>query len=606
MPRLTLLTLGTVAGLLLATPAAGAAISPKTLPAIAKTLDGEAARAPARRRPTARRRPASSTCACAAAATGTSCCATSRAARSARRARSAVARSCRPRCAPASASRRRAVARAAPARRARTTFRLTTAALPKLAGALQLLRVQGNHEADPARSRPPASTSRRRAGSAGPTSSSPARRTSRRSSPPGCATRVRVADLAKSFSARARGRPPLRDARRRGRLAAADGPHDVPHLRGRPGRAQGPRRRQPRPRAQGRLRDLLPGPRDLRRRDRQERRTTHDGRPVFFLMALHHAREWPSMEAAMEFAHLLVGQQGDSRIASLLAKERVVILPLVNPDGFISSRNAFDLGDQLGQNADVTLVEAIAPFGGQFAYRRKNCDGEILPPSMPCELAWGVDPNRNYGYNWGGSGSSADVTSQSYHGPGPRSEPEDEGRLELRPHARGHDAHHAAQRRGARPAPARHERRGPRARRAEAQGDRRPDGHRGRLHVAVRLPALRHERHDRGRLLRGDGRLRLHDRDRPAGRQLPHALPDGRRRRVDRRERAFEQPGRPEGGAPHRRRRRRRPGQPRDPRAAPRPRARSCGCTRRSRRRRARGAPRASSRCSTSGSRRSA
>jgi hypothetical protein len=121
---------------------------------------------------------------------------------------------------------------------------------------------------------------------------------------------------------------------------------------------------------------------------------------------------------------MLVQGQNDSRIAGLLAKERVVILPLVNPDGFVSSRNAFDLGDQLGQQPDVTLVEAIAPFGGQFAYRRKNCDGEILPPSVPCELAWGVDPNRNYGYNWGGSGSSADVTSQSYHGPAPRSEPE--------------------------------------------------------------------------------------------------------------------------------------------------------------------------------------
>ena len=43
MPRLTLLTLGTVAALLLATPA-GAAVTPKTLPAVAKTLDGQAAR----------------------------------------------------------------------------------------------------------------------------------------------------------------------------------------------------------------------------------------------------------------------------------------------------------------------------------------------------------------------------------------------------------------------------------------------------------------------------------------------------------------------------------------------------------------------------------
>lgn len=149
----------------------------------------------------------------------------------------------------------------------------------------------------------------------------------------------------------------------------------------------------------------------------------NDGRPIFFLMALHHAREWPSMEAAMEFAHLLVQDQGDARIADLLARERIVILPIVNPDGFISSRGAFDVGDATGANPNVTLVESIAPFGGLFAYRRKNCDGE-LSPSLPCELAWGVDPNRNYGYNWGGSGSSPDVTSQSYHGPGPRSEPE--------------------------------------------------------------------------------------------------------------------------------------------------------------------------------------
>lgn len=153
----------------------------------------------------------------------------------------------------------------------------------------------------------------------------------------------------------------------------------------------------------------------------------NDGRPVFFFVALHHAREWPSLEAAMEFAHLLVQGRNDSRIADLLARVRVVILPAVNPDGYVVSRGALDPGDTLtAQNPNVTLVEAIAPPGGLFAYRRKNCDGE-LTPSLPCELAWGVDPNRNYGYGWGGPGSSSDVTSQSYHGPGPRSEPEVQG-----------------------------------------------------------------------------------------------------------------------------------------------------------------------------------
>ena len=150
-----------------------------------------------------------------------------------------------------------------------------------------------------------------------------------------------------------------------------------------------------------------------------------DGRPVFFTMGLHHAREWPSAEAAMELAQMLVQEQTTSRIGALLRRERIVILPVVNPDGYISSRGAFDPGDSLlAQEPNVTLVEAIAPPGGLFAYRRKNCDGEILGPQLPCELAWGVDPNRNYGNNWGGSGSSPDVTSQGYHGRSPRSEPE--------------------------------------------------------------------------------------------------------------------------------------------------------------------------------------
>ncbi len=71
-----------------------------------------------------------------------------------------------------------------------------------------------------------------------------------------------------------------------------------------------------------------------------------------------------------------------------------------------------------------STVESIAPPGGVFTYRRKNCAGEVPDPAFPCTLQWGVDPNRNYGEGWGGPGSSGDPTSQSYHGPGPWSEPE--------------------------------------------------------------------------------------------------------------------------------------------------------------------------------------
>ena len=122
-----------------------------------------------------------------------------------------------------------------------------------------------------------------------------------------------------------------------------------------------------------------------------------DGRAVYFVMGEHHAREWPSAEIAMEFADFLANGYGqDPQITSLLERERIVIVPIVNVDGFISSRDAFDLGDEFYANnvyitdpthqvgdvdggSEVTLGESVAN-GGNFAYRRKNCDGGVPSP----------------------------------------------------------------------------------------------------------------------------------------------------------------------------------------------------------------------------------
>ncbi len=157
-----------------------------------------------------------------------------------------------------------------------------------------------------------------------------------------------------------------------------------------------------------------------------------DGRPVYLVVALHHAREWPSAEAAMELAHMLVDGNGTNpRITSLLSRERVVIVPLINPDGYISSRGMATF-DPVDNGVDPALpvfgnaytVEVVGPPGGMLAYRRKNCDGAFASGAVPCELQYGVDPNRNYGERWGGPGSSIDRFSQSYRGTGPWSEPE--------------------------------------------------------------------------------------------------------------------------------------------------------------------------------------
>jgi hypothetical protein len=158
-----------------------------------------------------------------------------------------------------------------------------------------------------------------------------------------------------------------------------------------------------------------------------------DGRPVYFIVGMHHAREWPAAEVPMEFAHLLAkGYGSNDRITSLLDKVRVVIVPILNKDGFHASREAgktYSPRDRCGEVAgydnchEFETVEGV-PLGGNAAYRRKNCHGIVLPVGAPCELQNGVDPNRNYGEGWGGIGASMNPHAQTYRGTGPWSEPE--------------------------------------------------------------------------------------------------------------------------------------------------------------------------------------
>lgn len=149
-----------------------------------------------------------------------------------------------------------------------------------------------------------------------------------------------------------------------------------------------------------------------------------DGRPVYLNVGAHHAREWPSAEFPMEFAHTLVQgfNSNDPRIMNLLNKVRIVIVPVVNPDGFIASRSYGTT--PLDDNADATIGFA---FANQAAYIRKNCR-PTTPADMgiPCaqRTGSGIDLNRNYGYYWGGPGSSTSTTAQNYRGTGPFSEPE--------------------------------------------------------------------------------------------------------------------------------------------------------------------------------------
>jgi hypothetical protein len=175
-------------------------------------------------------------------------------------------------------------------------------------------------------------------------------------------------------------------------------------------------------------------------------RQPNRGEPTFVLLGLHHAREWPSGELAMEFAFDLVKHFGRSaRITSLLKRARVVVVPVSNPDGFDLSRTDGEYSDlrELNPNDPLSGTTSVLATPGQ-TYKRKNCrvvDGEDTPDGTCAASATsnggfgiGIDLNRNYGGFWGGPGAAATepnpgaveagVLDPTYRGAGAFSEPE--------------------------------------------------------------------------------------------------------------------------------------------------------------------------------------
>ncbi len=160
--------------------------------------------------------------------------------------------------------------------------------------------------------------------------------------------------------------------------------------------------------------------------------TRNDGKPAFFNMGVHHAREWPSGEHAMEWGIELINgfKAGDARATNIVRNSRNIVVPIVNPDGFDASRTA---GAAFPEGRDEAVDDTVYLGAGGLTggeYRRKNCrlpdDSEAGNCTTSVGLAEnGVDPNRNYGGLWGGPGADpSNPLVQTYRGPGPFSEPE--------------------------------------------------------------------------------------------------------------------------------------------------------------------------------------
>jgi hypothetical protein len=156
---------------------------------------------------------------------------------------------------------------------------------------------------------------------------------------------------------------------------------------------------------------------------------TADGKPVFLNMGVHHAREWPSAEHAMEWAYeLLRGYGNDAQTTQVVQQSRNIVVPVVNVDGFAVSREAGEAGD----------APSFALFA--YEYKRKNCKVSESTPAFyatgTCDdnnagRVRGTDPNRNYGGFWGGAGASYHWSEDTFRGDAPFSEPEVQNIREL-------------------------------------------------------------------------------------------------------------------------------------------------------------------------------
>jgi carboxypeptidase T len=127
--------------------------------------------------------------------------------------------------------------------------------------------------------------------------------------------------------------------------------------------------------------------------------TVDEPEPELLMNSLHHAREPNSLSQLLFFMwYLLENYEQDPHIQYLLNESELYFIPCVNPDGYIFN-------------------ETNAPDGGGLwrKNRRNNQDG-----------TYGVDLNRNYGFEWGFDdiGSSPFPNSNVYRGPAPFSEPE--------------------------------------------------------------------------------------------------------------------------------------------------------------------------------------
>lgn len=127
--------------------------------------------------------------------------------------------------------------------------------------------------------------------------------------------------------------------------------------------------------------------------------TIDENEPEALFTGVHHAREVITVTQSIYFMQYLLENYGtDPAITYLLQNRELYFIPIVNSDGYFYNETTDPLG------------------GGMWRKnRRDNGDG-----------TFGIDLNRNYGFQWGFDdlGSEPFTNSERYRGTAPFSEPE--------------------------------------------------------------------------------------------------------------------------------------------------------------------------------------
>ena len=130
-----------------------------------------------------------------------------------------------------------------------------------------------------------------------------------------------------------------------------------------------------------------------------------DPRPAVIFNALTHAREPEGMQSLFWFVDDLLARYDTDPFAKYLLDQRVIyICPVVNPDGYYYN-------------------QTLSPGGGGTWRKNRRYN----------EPSYGVDLNRNFGFNWGydNLGSSPTPSNVTYRGLSAFSEPETQAQRDL-------------------------------------------------------------------------------------------------------------------------------------------------------------------------------